>query len=128
MVRELFAYIVKDLIVGEFKEHSLDIGERQEIATTCYDPEEECTGTCVVKNASGVHVRPASAIVKLLAGEDCEVSFTYAEKTVNAKSIMSILILGAPQNGKIYVRIRGKNAYRVLQKLQNAFDSGFGEL
>ncbi|EPP32865.1 putative phosphocarrier protein HPr, partial [Chlamydia psittaci 84-8471/1] len=40
----------------------------------------------------------------------------------------SILILGAPQNGEIFVRIKGKDASRVLQKVQNAFDSGFGEL
>ncbi|MEF9519824.1 HPr family phosphocarrier protein [Chlamydia crocodili] len=90
--------------------------------------DDELTCVCVVKNTSGIHVRPAGAIVKLFDGEDCEASFTYAGKTVNAKSIMSILILGAPQNGKIFVRIKGKDANRVLQKVQDAFDSGFGEL
>ncbi|WP_375793998.1 HPr family phosphocarrier protein [Chlamydia sp. 12-01] len=90
--------------------------------------DDELTCVCIVKNTSGIHVRPAGAIVKLFDGEDCEASFTYAGKTVNAKSIMSILILGAPQNGEVFVRIKGKNASRVLQKVQDAFDSGFGEL
>ncbi|MEF9497312.1 HPr family phosphocarrier protein [Chlamydia sp. 04-14] len=90
--------------------------------------DDELTCVCIVKNTSGIHVRPAGTIVKLFEGEDCEASFTYAGKTVNAKSIMSILILGAPQNGEIFVRIKGKDASRVLQKVQDAFDSGFGEL
>lgn len=88
--------------------------------------EESCV--CVVKNTSGVHVRPAGAIVKLFEGEECEVTFTYAGKTINAKSIMSILTLGAPQNGNILVHVKGKRAQHVLKKIQNAFDSGFGEL
>ncbi|EPP35963.1 phosphocarrier, HPr family protein [Chlamydia avium] len=114
--------------MDEFREHILDINEKEKVYTSFPDTQEEYTGICVVRNTSGVHVRPASAIVKLLKGEECEVSFTYAEKTVNAKSIMSILILGAPKNGEIFVRIRGKNSHRVFQKLQNAFESGFGEL
>ncbi|SYX08816.1 Phosphocarrier protein HPr,phosphocarrier protein HPr,Uncharacterized protein conserved in bacteria,phosphocarrier, HPr family,PTS HPr component phosphorylation site [Chlamydia poikilotherma] len=113
-------------MVDECREYVLDV----ENVEVCVDSQnaDELTCVCIVKNTSGIHVRPAGAIVKLFDGEDCEASFTYAGKTVNAKSIMSILILGAPQNGEIFVRIKGKDANRVLQKVQNAFDSGFGEL
>lgn len=127
MARELFTCIVKDLIVDELRENVVGVDEKEQVATSP-EGQEEYIGACIVKNTSGVHVRPASAIVKLLSNENCEVSFTYEGKTVNAKSIMSILILGAPQNGKIVICIRGKDPYRVFQKLQNAFDSGFGEL
>ncbi|ADZ18447.1 hypothetical protein CYD57_0345 [Chlamydia psittaci] len=112
--------------MDECRECVVDIENPEEPVD--FDNEEELTCVCVVKNTSGIHVRPAGAIVKLFDGEECEVNFTYAGKTVNAKSIMSILILGAPQNGEIFVRIKGKDASRVLQKVQNAFDSGFGEL
>lgn len=83
---------------------------------------------CVVRNASGIHVRPAGAIVKLFEGETCEVSFSYGGKTINAKSIMSILMLGAPQHGEIVVTVKGKDASRVLQKIRDAFAVGFGEM
>ncbi|WP_231881975.1 HPr family phosphocarrier protein [Candidatus Chlamydia sanziniae] len=89
---------------------------------------KEYSGICLVKNASGIHVRPAGVIVRLFEEEDCEVRFTYAGKTVNARSIMSILMLGAPQGGKIFVSVKGNNALCVLEKLQTAFETGFGEL
>ncbi|CRI32533.1 Phosphocarrier protein HPr [Chlamydia pneumoniae] len=92
------------------------------------DQIEELQATCIVKNAAGIHVRPAGVIVRLFDGEPCDVHFTYAGKTINAKSIMSILMLGAPQGGEILVTIRSKEAHRILQKIQDAFSSGFGEL
>ncbi|KTF28556.1 phosphotransferase system, HPr-related domain protein [Chlamydia pecorum] len=88
----------------------------------------ECFAVCVVKNPSGIHVRPAGTLVLLLEGEECEVSFTFGKKTINAKSIMSILMLGVPQGGEVMVSVQGKDAQRVLKKLQDAFESGFGEI
>ncbi|WP_201456773.1 HPr family phosphocarrier protein [Chlamydia sp. 17-3921] len=86
---------------------------------------------CTVRNLSGIHVRPAGTIVRLLDGEKCEVSFSFDKKTINAKSIMSILMLGAPQGGEVLVSVRGQDiqdVQRILEKLQNAFETGFGEL
>ncbi|WP_041468095.1 HPr family phosphocarrier protein [Chlamydia felis] len=113
--------------MDECRESVFDI-ENAEVLVNSHNEEEELTCVCVVKNTSGIHVRPAGSIVKLFDGEECEASFTYAGKTVNAKSVMSILMLGAPQNGEIFVRIKGRDANRVLQKVRDAFDSGFGEL
>ncbi|SPN73216.1 Phosphocarrier protein HPr,phosphocarrier protein HPr,Uncharacterized protein conserved in bacteria,phosphocarrier, HPr family,PTS HPr component phosphorylation site [Chlamydia serpentis] len=96
--------------------------------TDLQDLFEELEATCIVKNAAGIHVRPAGIIVQLFNGEDCDVRFTYAGKTINARSIMSILMLGAPQGGEILVTIRSKEACRILKKIQDAFNSGFGEL
>lgn len=48
-----------------------------------------------VKNALGLHTRPAAAIVKLLQLQKASVSFTYKDETINARSIMSILMLAA---------------------------------
>lgn len=86
-----------------------------------------CECECIVQNASGIHVRPAGMLVKLFEKNQSDVSFTYEGKTVNAKSIISILMLGAPQGGKIQVCVRGKDAKQVIKKIQDAFASGFGE-
>ncbi len=88
----------------------------------------ELSAIFMIRNPSGIHVRPAGTIVKLFDGEDCEATFTYLGKTVNARSVMSILMLGASCNGEITVRIKGPSASRVMQKLAEVFNSGFGEL
>ncbi|MDR3624267.1 MAG: HPr family phosphocarrier protein [Chlamydiales bacterium] len=80
-----------------------------------------------VKNALGLHTRPATAIVKLLQDCKSQVSFTYKKDTINAKSIMSILILAARKNSKITITAEGSDADEIIGKLVDAFDTSFGE-
>jgi phosphocarrier protein len=78
-------------------------------------------------NSLGLHARPATAIVKLLQETKSSVSFTYQNETINAKSIMSILMLAAAKNSVIKVDIEGDDAEEVMNKLSLAFQQGFGE-
>jgi phosphocarrier protein len=55
------------------------------------------------------------------------VLFTYKQLTVNAKSILSILMLAARKNSRITIAIEGEDAEETLSKLVEAFDSKFGE-
>jgi len=80
-----------------------------------------------VKNRLGIHTRPATAIVKLLHRVKSNVSFTYKKDTINAKSILSILMLALHQNAKLTVTIEGEDAQEVMDKLLVAFDTCFGE-
>lgn len=80
-----------------------------------------------VKNALGLHTRPATYIVKLLQDCKSQVSFTYKKDTINAKSIMSILILAAKKNSKITITVEGVDANDIANKLVHAFDTAFGE-
>lgn len=80
-----------------------------------------------VKNALGLHTRPATAIVKLLQNCKCDVSFTYKRETINAKSILSILMLAAKKNSKIIVDVEGEDAPEVMNKILTAFEDKFGE-
>jgi len=66
-------------------------------------------------------------IAKLLQGTRASVSFTYKKETINARSIMSILMLAAPKNSQILVTIEGEDAENTMEKLQEAFNSRFGE-
>ena len=85
--------------------------------------------SCKVKvmNSLGLHARPATAIVKLLQETKSSVSFTFQNETINAKSIMSILMLAAAKNSVIKVDIEGDDAEEVMNKLSLAFQQGFGE-
>ncbi len=85
------------------------------------------TAVVKVKNRLGLHIRPATAIVKLLQGSRSTVSFTFKGQTINAKSIMSLLVLSAQKNAKIQVEVEGDDAEIVLHKLIDGFDNLFGE-
>jgi phosphocarrier protein len=83
--------------------------------------------TVKVRNNLGLHIRPAAAIVKLLQTSKCKVFFTYKKETVNAKSIMSILMLAAKKNSSITITIEGSEAKVLMKKLIEYFEKGFGE-
>lgn len=75
----------------------------------------------------GLHTRPATAIVKLLQNCKSDVSFTYKKETINAKSILSILMLAAKKNSKIMITVEGHDAEETMDKLIAAFDNQFEE-
>lgn len=80
-----------------------------------------------VKNLLGLHARPATAIAKLLQGTKSSVSFTYRKETINARSIMSVLMLAATKNAQIIIAVEGEDAEETMGKLVDAFENKFGE-
>ena len=80
-----------------------------------------------IKNMLGLHARPATTIVKLLQKCQSEVYFTYNDITINAKSIMSILILAAGENARITITAEGPDAQQVLSDLKDTFENSLGE-
>lgn len=88
---------------------------------------EKKTCQVQVKNKLGLHTRPATTIVKLLQSSKSEVLFTYKKETVNAKSILGILMLAARKNAKITIEVEGIDAEDTLSRLVDAFESRFGE-
>ncbi len=80
-----------------------------------------------IKNALGLHARPATVIAELLQGTLSSVSFTYRKETINAKSIMSILMLAATKNSLITVSIEGADAAETMERVFQAFENKFGE-
>lgn len=80
-----------------------------------------------VKNALGLHTRPATVIVKLLQNCRSEVTFAHRRETVNAKSILSILMLAVSRNSSITITVDGEDAEDVMDRLALAFEEGFGE-
>jgi phosphocarrier protein HPr len=80
-----------------------------------------------VKNSLGLHTRPAASIVKLLQPRKSSVFFVHKQETINARSIMSILMLAAKKNAVIEVIVEGDDAELTMQQLISAFDMEFGE-
>jgi phosphocarrier protein HPr len=80
-----------------------------------------------VKNSMGLHTRPATWIVKMLQNVKCDVQFTHKSMTVNAKSILSILMLAAKKNSRITIIACGEDAEETVDKLFFAFENQFEE-
>ncbi|MEI8366125.1 MAG: HPr family phosphocarrier protein [Parachlamydiaceae bacterium] len=80
-----------------------------------------------VKNSLGLHTRPATVIVKLLQHCKSAVNFSHKRDSINAKSIMSILMLAACKNAQIVVTVEGEDAEETMEKIVLAFEEGFGE-
>lgn len=80
-----------------------------------------------VKNRLGLHTRPATTIVKMLQNCKSDVYFTHKKETINAKSILSILMLAARRNSKITIVVDGEDANVTMEKLVEAFENQFGE-
>jgi phosphocarrier protein HPr len=78
-----------------------------------------------VVNELGLHARPAATIVKILQNVKSDVSFTCKGETINAKSIMSILMLAIKKNSMIKVVVQGKDADYVIDRLVTAFKNKF---
>lgn len=75
----------------------------------------------------GLHTRPAATIVKLLQNCKSDVSFIHKQEKINAKSILSILMLAAQKNSKITIEVEGPDADSTMEKLITAFETRFGE-
>lgn len=80
-----------------------------------------------VSNEVGLHARPASVFVQTAAKFSSEIEVTYQEKTVNAKSILAVLTLGAHKDAEIVVKAEGDDADDALKALEELVLSNFGE-
>lgn len=80
-----------------------------------------------IKNASGLHARPAGMFVKKAAEFKSTVEVIAKGKTVNAKSIMGIMSLGLAQGEEITVVANGEDQEAAVAALVELVESGFGE-
>ena len=78
-------------------------------------------------NRLGLHARAAAQLVKLANRFVSEVMIEKDDETVNAKSIMGILMLAAVCGSTITVKIDGTDADEAMKAIQQMVDDGFGE-
>jgi phosphocarrier protein len=80
----------------------------------------------VVINEKGLHTRPSTELVKCASHYKAEITLTYQELTVNAKSLLGILMLAASRGAKIQIEASGHDAEEAIQAIlklaQNKFN------
>jgi len=71
----------------------------------------------VVSNQTGLHARPASMFVQKANQFASDIRVHFQGKTVNAKSIIEILTLGAGMGSKIKIEAEGEDAGEAVREL-----------
>lgn len=67
------------------------------------------TQEIIIENETGIHARPATAIVKKASAYSGSVTIKTENKNANAKSMISLLSLGLSKNDKITLIVEGEN-------------------
>ena len=83
--------------------------------------------TLVVEHKAGLHARPAALFVQTAKKFKSAILVCKDEREVNAKSILSILTLGANQGAVITIKATGEDEGAAVQALQELVGNNFGE-
>jgi len=83
----------------------------------------------IVENKMGIHARPAAMIVRITNKfASTEVWVDKDGETVNAKSIMGLMMLAAGQGTTLAFSAEGTDGVQLLDELEAAFKCKFEEV
>ena len=68
-------------------------------------------------NEKGLHTRPSTELVKCATTFRSQVTLMYQEYSVNAKSLLGILMLAASRGAKIHVVAEGEDAESAVRSI-----------
>jgi phosphotransferase system HPr (HPr) family protein len=80
-----------------------------------------------LRNATGLHARPAKIFAKAAAAWPADVVVIKDGREVNAKSVLSVLTLDCHRGDEILIRTSGKDADGALSDLVALVEAGLGE-
>ncbi len=83
--------------------------------------------TITVTNKAGIHARPSALIVKTASQYESEVFLSCEGTEVNAKSIMSVMMLAAAQGSEVLIRTEGPDEEGVMKAIMDLFEKKFFE-
>ena len=80
-----------------------------------------------IQNLKGLHARATSAFVKVADSFESEIFVQKQDLKVNGKSIMGLLMLGAPLGETIIISAEGDDAEAAIEALTELVNNKFGE-
>ena len=83
--------------------------------------------TLNICNTRGLHARASAKFVKLASGFESEIQVTREGVTVDARSIMGLLMLGAGIGSSVDVEAEGEDAAEAIAALQDLVARKFDE-
>ena len=80
-----------------------------------------------VQNRAGIHARPAAIIAQTSNNFESEITLTRDDATVNAKSIMGVIAMGAGYNTQLVLNVEGPDETEAASVIEDLFNSKFEE-
>ncbi len=80
-----------------------------------------------INNETGLHARPAKTLVNLVKQFKSSITIWHGEKKANAKSLISVLTLGASKGSQLKIEVDGDDEETALAQIESAILSGLGE-
>ena len=80
-----------------------------------------------ITNKLGLHARASSKLVQLANTFNCDITIAKNDKTANAKSIMSVMMLAANRGSQVTISATGIDEEKALHSLCDLIASKFGE-
>ncbi len=77
-----------------------------------------CETQVQIKNAEGLHMRPAMQFVDVANRFECDITVSNDENNVDGKSIMQMSMLAATYGTKLKIRAEGADAQQAINELQ----------
>lgn len=78
-------------------------------------------------NRLGIHARPAALIAQTAAQFSCEIKLKKDNVTIDAKSIMGVMMLAAECGSTIRVITNGSDEQQAADALKHLFENKFNE-
>jgi len=82
--------------------------------------------TVTLGSKSGLHARPAGVFVQHAKGFQSQITLAKNDKTVNGKSILSVLTLGAEQGDQVVLIVNGDDAQSAMNELVPLLEGDLG--
>ncbi len=83
--------------------------------------------TLTVVNKLGIHARPAAVFARTANKFKADVFVEKDGETINAKSIMGLMMLAAGPGSKLLIIATGPDAAEAVQAIEDLIASKFGE-
>jgi len=78
-----------------------------------------CEKQVHIKNADGLHMRPAMQFVDVASKFKCDVTVSNSENSVDGKSIMQMSMLAATCGTSLTIRAEGPDAEEAIEALRD---------
>ena len=77
-----------------------------------------CEAEVEIKNADGLHMRPAMQFVDLASTFESDIIVSNSENSVEGKSIMQMSMLAATCGSKLKIKAQGPDAHEAVKALR----------
>ena len=82
-----------------------------------------CETEVEIKNADGLHMRPAMQFVDIASQYECDITVSSGENKVDGKSIMQMSMLAATYGTRLKVRAEGADAKQAVDALRELVEA-----